>query len=136
MSPIRRVSLASSFVLALSASPAMADCDPVTSVFFEYGSAEVLSSARQTLSILASQLPNGSRVLLRGHVSEVEAAGELGELDRNRTNSVAATLSAVAGAKTLRVDQEASGATVPYQPEGPDPLFDRRVEVLVCPAST
>ncbi|MDO9587162.1 MAG: hypothetical protein U1E18_11720 [Brevundimonas sp.] len=134
MSALRRVLLASPFLLALSASPAMADCDQAASVFFEYKSAEVLTSGGQTLGVLASRLQARSRVLLRGHVSQVEAAeSELSGLDQSRAANAASTLLAAAGAKPLTVDSEAAGSSQPYRVEGPDPLFDRRVDVWVCP---
>ena len=71
---IHRAALVSSFFLAMSASPATAECDRVASVFFEYRSAVVLTSGRQTLEGLAAGLPTGSKVLLRGHISAEELA--------------------------------------------------------------
>lgn len=134
MPPIRRVPIGLSILLALSASPVMAECDMTASVFFEYGSSEILTSGRQTLNVLASQLPSGSQVLLRGHVSQTEAGDSaLADLDRNRAANAASDLSAAAGAKPVTVESEGAGSAEPYAPEGPNPLFDRRVDVWVCP---
>lgn len=132
---IRHASLVSSLLLAMSASPATAECDPVASVFFEYRSAVVLTSARQTLEGLAAQLPSGSKVVLRGHISAEEFAedGATG-LDENRAAVSAYRLSAAAGAKTLIVERESAGSTEPYRAEGPDAAFDRRVDIWLCPA--
>jgi hypothetical protein len=132
---IHRAALVSSFFLAMSASPATAECDRVASVFFEYRSAVVLTSGRQTLEGLAAGLPTGSKVLLRGHISAEELAEDgLAGLDENRAAVSAYRLSAAAGTKALTVDREGVGSTEPYRPEGPDSVFDRRVDVWLCPA--
>jgi|GEM_PF-6631766 hypothetical protein len=132
---LHHASLVSSLFLATSASSATAECDRVASVFFEYRSAVVLTRARQTLEVLAAQLPTGSRVVLRGHISAEELAedGSTG-LDENRAAVTAYRLSAAADAKTLTVERESAGSTEPYSAEGPDQAFDRRVDIWLCPA--